>query len=228
MRVHVLQHLPFEGLGSIETWLQERGAHVEFTSFYESTALPEVAGLDLIIALGGSMSVNDESRFPWLGPERHFLREGMEKGAAVLGVCLGAQLIARALGARVYPNAQKEIGWFDIEATAEKSDIFRLPPSARVFHWHGETFDLPSGAVRLAKSAACENQAFQWGRRVIGLQFHLEMTPNSLDALLTNCRNEIVKSEWIQAESTIRNVSPGDFKNLNLLMAEVLKYLADR
>jgi GMP synthase-like glutamine amidotransferase len=215
-------------LGSIETWLQERGAHVEYTRFYESAALPDIAGLDLIIALGGSMSVNDESQFPWLGPEKHFLYEVIEKRAAVLGICLGAQLIASALGARVYTNPQKEIGWFEIEATVVECDVFRVPRSARVFHWHGETFDLPSGAVRLAKSAVCENQAFQWGRRVIGLQLHLEMTPNSLDALVTNCRHELAKSEWIQAESAIRNVSPEDFKNTNQLMAEVLNYLADR
>jgi GMP synthase-like glutamine amidotransferase len=227
MRVHILQHLPFESLGSIEPWLLARGAHVEQTRFYESVALPDVFGLNLVIVLGGSMSANDESGFPWLVAEKQFLGKAIQEGVAVLGICLGAQLVASVLGSRVYANARKEIGWFDVEGTVVEGGVLRLPTSTRVFHWHGETFDLPSGAVRLAKSAACENQAFQWGRSVVGLQFHLETTPNSLDALVTNCRDELVESEGIQSESTIRNVSPETFENINLLMAKVLKYLAD-
>jgi GMP synthase-like glutamine amidotransferase len=228
MRVQILQHLAFEGLGSIEQWLQERGAHVEHTRFYQSAALPGLAGLDLVIALGGSMSVNDESEFPWLMAEKQFLGEAIQGGVAVLGICLGAQLVASVLGARVYANAQKEIGWFDVEATVVEGGVVRLPASARVFHWHGETFDLPSGAIRLAKSVGCENQAFQWGSAAIGLQFHLETTPNLLDALVVNCRDELVESEYVQSESRIRGASSEDFENINLIMARVLTYLTDR
>jgi GMP synthase-like glutamine amidotransferase len=228
MRVQILQHLPFEGLGSIEQWLQERDAHVEHTRFYESAVLPGVARLDLVIALGGSMSVNDRLEFPWLMAETQFLSEAIQGGVAVLGICLGAQLVASVLGARVYKNAQKEIGWFDVEATVVEGGVVRLPASMRVFHWHGETFDLPPGAIHLAKSVACQNQAFQWGSTVIALQFHLETTPNLLDALVVNCRDELAESKYVQSESRIRGASSEDFENINLVMAQVLTYLTDR
>ena len=171
MKVHVLQHVPFEGLGSMAAWLSDRGAEVQYTRFFASPDLPDPGNLDLVIAMGGPMSVNDEREYPWLAAEKAFIRETVRRGTAVLGVCLGAQLIAGALGAKVFPNAEKEIGWFPVEAVAADGDVFRLPRKATVFHWHGETFDLPRGAVRIARSAGCENQAFQIGKNVIGLQF---------------------------------------------------------
>jgi GMP synthase-like glutamine amidotransferase len=205
----------------------EQAAQVEHTRFYESAALPDVAGLSLIIALGGPMSVNDESKFPWLVAEKQFLGRAIQKGVAVFGICLGAQLIASVLGCQVYSNPRKEIGWFDVQATVVDGPVLWLPASARVFHWHGETFDLPSGAVRLAKSVACENQAFQWGSSVIALQFHLETTPNSLDTLIVNCRDGLVESEYVPSESKIRRATPEDFENISLLLAQVLRYLTD-
>ena len=225
MKAHILQHVPFEDIGSMASWLDERGAAKSYTRFFEGASLPQLKGLDLIIAMGGPMSVNDETTLPWLRPEKRFIRDAVEKGVPVLGVCLGAQLIASALGARVYPNRQKEIGWYPIEAAPGAANTFRFPEKCTVFHWHGETFDLPTGAVRLAKSAACENQAFQIGQHVIGLQFHLETTPKSARAILENCSDELVPMPYVQTASEMRAVSDSAYAEINGLMARVLFYI---
>src|SRR5262249_14008572 len=143
MKVHVLQHAPFEDIGSMADWLRARGSRVRHTRFFEDATLPEVADLDLVIAMGGPMSVNDEGTLSWLRSEKAFLRAALAGGVPVLGICLGAQMIASALGARVRRNPEPEIGWFPIEAMPAPPESFRLPSARRVFHWHGETFDLP-------------------------------------------------------------------------------------
>jgi GMP synthase-like glutamine amidotransferase len=226
MRVHVLQHVSFEGLGGMEPWLRKRDAAVTITRFFEAPQLPALDAVDLIIAMGGPMSVNDEAALPWLVAEKQFIHDAIRQGVSVLGICLGAQLIASALGARVYPNGQREIGWFDIEAVPGPPEVFRFPATARVFHWHGETFDLPEGAVQLARSAACENQAFQLGRKVMGLQFHLEITPPGADALISHCREELVQDAFVQSEAALRNVPFAAYADSNALMGEVLDHFA--
>lgn len=225
MKAHVLQHVPFEGIGSIGSWLSARDARISYSRFFESSSLPELQGLDLIIAMGGPMSVTDEAEFPWLKSEKLFIREAITRGLPVVGICLGAQLIASSLGARVYANDKKEIGWFEIEATPCTHEVFCFPKRTTVFHWHGETFDLPAGAVRLAKSAGCANQAFQVGENVIGLQFHLETTLGGVDSMINNCRRELVEGAYIQSESAIRAVPPTAYSNINRLMADVLSYV---
>jgi GMP synthase-like glutamine amidotransferase len=179
----------------------------------------------LLIVMGGPMSVNDEPAFPWLRREKEFIRGAVERGVPVLGVCLGAQLIASALGAKIYKNPHKEIGWFPIEGLDGPPDVFRFPESCAVFHWHGETFDLPSGAVRLAKSAAYENQAFQIGRRVIGLQFHLEITPEGVQSLVDNCGGDLTPGPYIQTADEMLKTPPEKYLEINRLMNEVLEYL---
>ena len=226
MRAHYLQHVPFEGLGSIETWLREAGHTIDSTRFFAAEALPTIDQLDLLVVMGGPMSVNDEKAFSWLSPEKAFIRAVVDAGKPVLGVCLGAQLIASALGAEVTSNPVKEIGWFPVEGVAPSdAATFRFPPSAEVFHWHGETFSLPAGATRLARSVGCENQAFQIGRSVIGLQFHLETTPESARAIVANCRDELVPAPYVQSEAQILAVGGERYADIHRLMGDVLAYL---
>jgi GMP synthase-like glutamine amidotransferase len=228
LQVHYLQHVSFEGLGSIEPWLRSVGADVTGTRFFESTRLPNLDGVDLLVVMGGPMSANDEGKLVWLAPEKRFIRHAIESGKAVLGVCLGAQLIASAMGARVYPNREKEIGWFPITAVPSTAKgVFRFPPALEVFHWHGETFDLPEGAVRLTRSEGCENQAFQLGKSVIGLQFHLETTPGSARQIVTHCRSELVPSKYVQSEERILRATHERYGVINSLMAEVLSFLIE-
>lgn len=225
MRAHILQHVPFEDSGCIADWLARRGAAVGHTRFFEDPQLPGLGGLDLVIAMGGPMSVNDEAALHWLSPEKAFLREAMRRGVPVLGICLGAQLIASTLGARVYPNRQKEIGWFELEGIPGDPGDFRFPDRFTALHWHGETFDLPPGARRLAGSVACRNQAFQCGDRVIGLQFHLEATADGLRQLADNCRHELTPAPFVQSETAIRAAAPVACPAANRLMAGLLDYL---
>lgn len=226
MKVHVLQHVAFEGLGSIRFWLDERDARITCTRFFANDPLPPVGGIDLLIAMGGPMSVNDEATLPWLRAEKQFVRDAIAKNVAVIGVCLGAQLIASALGAQVRRNPVKEIGWFPIQAVAARAGGFRFPQECTVFHWHGETFDLPDGAVRLAKSGPCANQAFQLKQNVIGLQFHLETTPDSARSILENCRSELLTSgPCIQTEQEILAAPDLQYQDINALMNAVLAHL---
>lgn len=226
MPVHILQHVPFEGLGSIETWLRTAGCDITRTPFFETTDLPPSDEVDFLIIMGGPMSVNDEGEFPWLIDEKRFIRGCIERGKSVLGICLGAQLIANALGARVYRNPEKEIGWFPIQALpSNEGEIFRFPSPIKVFHWHGETFDLPAGAVHLARSEGCENQAFQIGRSVIGLQFHLETTPETAREIIGHCRNELTPSAYVQSEATMLSVPREQYQAINNLMSDLLNFL---
>ena len=228
MNVHVLQHVPFEGLGSIYEWLAARSADVTFTHFYEHSTLPAVADIDLVIALGGPMSVNDEASFPWFREEKRFIAAAVRSGKAVLGLCLGAQLIANALGADVYPGPVKEIGWHEIEAESNQPEQFHFPRAVTVFHWHGETFDLPPGAIRLARSVGCQNQAFQIGNKVIGLQFHLETTPEVVESMIINCGDQLVSGRFIQSASAIRGISATTYNEINRLMADVLDFITSK
>lgn len=226
MRTHYLQHVSFEGLGCIEPWLVGAGYAVTHTRLFEKIDLPDAETIDMLVIMGGPMSVNDEDKFPWLVLEKQFIREVIKLGKPVLGICLGAQLIASAMGARIFRNRVKEIGWFPIRAVnAEDGSVFGFPPSETVFHWHGETFDLPSGAIRLAKSDGCENQAFQLGKSVIGLQFHLETTPESALEMISHCRDELAPSTYVQTEEEILSASPDRYKSIHHLMSSVLAYL---
>ena len=230
MKAHYLQHVPFEGLGSIETWLQSMRADVSVTRLFEEPALPDPADVDLLVIMGGPMSINDEAGYPWLAAEKEFIRSVIEKDKAVIGICLGAQLIAGAMGAAVYPNKEKEIGWFPIagETTDGAEESFLFPQELLVFHWHGETFDLPDGAMRLAGSTACENQAFQLGRQVIGLQFHLETTPDTARDLVHHCRDELQPSRYVQSEAEILGIDPPCYSTINSYMDKVLQFIVRR
>ena len=202
------------------------GYDITNTRFFETGELPGINEIDLLIIMGGPMSVNDENELPWLIREKRFICDAIDNGKPVLGICLGAQLIASAMGAKIFPNAFKEIGWFPIQGISSiDSSAFRFPASAEVFHWHGETFDLPTGAILLARSEGCENQAFQIGKSVIGLQFHLETTPESARELVSNCRDELVAGEYIQTEQDILSAPQERYRTINSLMSDILQYL---
>lgn len=227
MQAHYLQHVPFEGLGSIEPWLIQQGYRIEVTRLFNGEPLPACEDVDLLIVLGGPMSVNDETLYPWLKAEKAFIRQAIERNKPILGICLGAQLIANSMGEKVYPNTQKEIGWFDIHAVAPRIDtnVFQFPASVRVFHWHGETFDLPQHAIHLAESSACKNQAFQLGERVIGLQFHLETTPKSAQDIIQHCADELDGSLYVQSAATMLSAPPQQYQTINRLMANILSFI---
>ena len=207
------------------SWLDSRDAELGYTRFYESAELPDVRGIDLVIIMGGPMNVPDETTHPWLVAEKKFVREAIDQGVAVLGVCLGAQLIADVMGARIFPNEFKEVGWLPIEAVDGGEDSFAFPERMMAFHWHGDTFDLPVGALRLARSEACDNQAFQFGRNVIGIQFHLEATPESVSLLLEHCGAELVPSQYVQSDTFIRDASEAAYGKINRVMYELLSYV---
>ena len=230
MRIHWLQHVPFEGLGSISPWAAKRGCPVGVTHLFAGDGLPPVTSFDLLVVMGGPMSVNDHRGFPWLGAEKRFIGKAMASGAMVLGICLGAQLIASAAGARIYPNRHKEIGWFPVARTANAAaTVFGrvLAAYTNAFHWHGETFDLPPGAVHLARSQACQNQAFALGDRIIGLQYHLETTLASANALIDHCRGELVQAPYIQSAAAMRS-RPERFAALNREMDRVMDHFYSR
>ncbi|RPD42472.1 type 1 glutamine amidotransferase [Chitinophaga barathri] len=199
MRIHYLQHVPFEGLAAIADWAKQHSHTLTATRWYETPTLPQQQDFDMLIIMGGPMGIYDEADYPWLRDEKTFIRQSIDAGKPVLGVCLGSQLLADVLGAKVYPNKHKEIGWFPVQFDGELSgeDLVAC-------HWHGDTFNLPEGAVHLAQSAACKNQAYRYGDRVYGLQFHLEMTPAALEGMIAACGKELVKAEWVQDEEELR------------------------
>jgi GMP synthase (glutamine-hydrolysing) len=181
-RILAFRHVPFEGVGRIERIVAANGFALAYADLYRSGAAPaEIAGYRALIFMGGPMSVNDD--LGYLRREEQFIRDAASRGVPVLGICLGAQLIAHAMGAAVRRNPAKEIGWFEIEFTPEAAEdplfgMFR--GREMVFHWHGETFDLPEGAVLLAASDRCRHQAFRLGDSVYGLQFHPEVTADMI------------------------------------------------
>jgi GMP synthase-like glutamine amidotransferase len=209
MRLHCLMHVPFEGPARIADWAEARGHSLAFSHLFAGDSLPDVALFDRLIIMGGPMGVADLERYPWLDAEKRCIAGAIEAGRSLVGICLGAQLIAEVLGASVTPNPEKEIGWFPIRLTAEGRQhplCQGLASEQQVLHWHGDTFSLPPGAVWLAESDACENQAFLARERILGLQFHLEMTPASVEALCANAADDLVPAPHVQSAAQMLSV----------------------
>jgi len=236
MNIHWLQHVEFEGLRCIEPWLIENGHDVSCTRLWAGDALPDTEPVDGLIVMGGPMGICDDEQYPWLVAEKAFVKEVIDQNKPVLGICLGAQLIADVLGAEVRPGKNKEIGFFpmvgkqlrcgtalrDARATdfpsfgkpnlksgLAGSNDWKFSEEFTAFHWHGDTFGIPDGAVRLASSEATENQAFLYKENVLALQFHFETTEASLLKLYENACDEITDAPFIQTlEKCVRFFQP--------------------
>jgi GMP synthase-like glutamine amidotransferase len=221
MRIHSILHVEFEGLGDILDWAEEQNLKITYTRQYLDEPLPDLDAFDALIVMGGPMNIYEDDKFKWLEREKEFIASAIKNNKKIFGICLGAQLIAHCLGSKIYKNNWKEIGWFKIN---KKFTIHPFCPELNsideftVFHWHGETFDLPQGTVRLFESPGCKNQGFELGNRIIGLQFHLEMNEQSLKNIIENCRNEIKEGNYIQSEEEILK----DFDSYHLKNKKIL------
>lgn len=230
MRIQVLQHVPFEDAGSMSDDFYQRGYTVASTQWYRGDKAPELASFDTLIVMGGPMGVYDENEHPWLAQEKALIKAAIAANKIIVGVCLGAQLIACVLGARVSRNPHREIGWFPLtlQTPPEQSPLgSALPAGVEVFHWHGDTFALPQGARWLASSEACAHQAFSVGDRIFGFQFHLETTEASARALLAECADELDDSIFVQSAEEIL-ADRERFDAINRMMSDVLARIFDR
>jgi GMP synthase (glutamine-hydrolysing) len=227
MNMHFLQHVSFEDIGHIKNWADRRSITVSKTELYSDDQFPFIDDFDILVVMGGPMGVYDHQRYPWLTSEKIFIEKVISANKPVLGICLGAQLIAEIAGGKVYPNKYKEIGWFDLHRTelSHNSNLFKsIPDSFSAFHWHGDTFDLPAGAIHLAKNSVCQNQAFQLSDKVLGLQFHLESTPASIEALIENSSNELVQGKYIQTVEQMQHLVNNSVSS-NILMDTLMDNL---
>lgn len=204
MRVHFLQHVPFETPAFIGRWASQQGYSLATTMASQSQIFPTTNDFDALVILGGPMSVYDD--FSFLEREKKLIDDAIREGKKVLGVCLGAQLIASVLGASVYAGEEKEIGWFPVRLTdaAETSSLLKgVPEQFLPLHWHGDTFDLPKGATLLASSELTPNQAFSLGTTVLALQFHLEMEKEDASIMVKECASDLTPGYWIQSAREI-------------------------
>jgi len=227
LQIHYLQHESYEGPGCIQDWAKKEGHFLSCTRLYDGETPPPPTHVDLLIIMGGSMGTEDEAEYPWLVNEKQYIKETIAADKPVMGICLGAQLLAGVLGARVNRAKYKEIGWFPIrktEAGKASTLLQSMPDSLNVFHWHGDQFDIPLGCLSLAESDACPNQLFQFGDRVIGLQFHFEATAGSVSRMLEDAGEELEEpGPYVQTKSAVMSgLQYADQSN------SVMSYLLDQ
>jgi GMP synthase (glutamine-hydrolysing) len=221
-------HVSFEGPGVMTDWIKKKGHRLEYTRFYEGESLPEASEVDLLIIMGGPMNVFDFHIHSWMQEEIEWVGNFIQSGKPVLAVCLGAQIVAAALGEEVYPGPEKEIGWHTLQFLPSLGEfrIFKdLPASRKVFHWHGDTFNIPTGAARIARSQLFPNQGFIYDKRVVALQFHLEVTPDAVKGMVENCGNELVEGAYIQSAREILSET-GYFESNQQVLFHILDYLS--
>jgi len=226
MHIHWLQHVPFEGLGTIASWAEKKGHLLTCTRFWAGDACPDPNDVRMLVVMGGPMGVYDEDEYPWLADEKQFVRAAADHGAGILGICLGAQLLAEVFGGKVYQNQHKEIGWYPVNRSGTVPDWLEdiFPGELNVLHWHGDTFDIPVSGTRFCSSKACRNQGFVIGDRLIGLQFHLEMLEEDLARLIENCRDELIPGTWVQDERTMVSTT-SDLMERREILDRLMDYL---
>jgi GMP synthase-like glutamine amidotransferase len=206
LNIHYFQHVSYEDPGTILEWALDRGHNLTSTKFYENEKIPDVSQTDWLIIMGGPMNIYEEALYPWLVEEKKFIKLAIDSGKTVIGICLGSQLIAEALGARVFKNDEKEIGWFDIKLSsiAIAGKIFKGAEKLfNVFHWHSDTFDLPPNSTHLASSEGCRNQGFIYRNRILALQFHCETTEDLIRKMLENGRDDFTPGKYVQKAADI-------------------------
>lgn len=221
MRIHLVQHVAYEGPANIEAWAKANGHNFSKSVLYYDEDFPKLKDFDWLFIIGGPMGVYEEKDYPWLKREKAFIKEAIDNKKVVIGICLGAQLIADVLGGKVTKNDNKEIGWFPVKLTpeAKKSVLFKnFPDKFMAFHWHGDTFQIPSGAIKIASSEGCPSQAFEYNGRVIGMQFHLEATDDSINRIMKNNMEDITDGKFIQKPADIRSKTEY-LKEINGLMS---------
>lgn len=226
MRVHWLQHAEHEGLGCIAPWLAQRGHRVRVTRLHAGDDLPASDEFDWLIVMGGPMNIYEHQRYPWLIREKSLIRDVCVKNKKVLGICLGAQLLADVLGGRVTEARYPEMGWFDVEIVGDgdNSPVAQVfPHRFSAFHWHGDTYALPPDATPLMKSDACVNQAFSAGPQRLGLQFHLELTLDDARRWLERGAPE--PGRYVQSAAEMLR-DPARFEATALLMHALLDRFA--
>ncbi len=226
-KLHYFQHVPFENLGVIEAWAEIHDFSLSASRLYESPVVDMPADIDWLVVMGGPMGADDHDEYPWLVDEKKAIARAIEKGKVVLGICLGAQLIAEVLGASIRKNAYKEVGWFPVFLERKSLDhpLAQIFPSQwDAFHWHGDTFDIPDGARLLATSSACRSQGFVYGDRVVGLQFHMEITRAGAESLVKHCAADLAADEFVATPDQI--LAPdAPFEASHKVMTQLLDHL---
>ena len=229
MEILVFQHHPLEGLGTIKHWLESQKASITYHKFFEDQSIPNINDYDGLIIMGGPMSVNDEDEHPWITDAVKTIKRAIDGNKKVLGICLGAQLIAKSLGAIVKPNQHKEIGLHPISpVNTSNTDVFSFPNPLNVIHWHSQTFDIPLNATHIAQSEACTNQGFQMGKNVIGLQFHLELDKDSLKSLVEEFKDQLIQDQYVHNEGRINSITNEEFEIMQKSLVYLLNYLFNK
>jgi GMP synthase (glutamine-hydrolysing) len=226
MTIHVLQHAAYEGPGEIAAWAEQRGHSVKISHLYRGDSLPALSGFDALVIMGGEMNIYQYRDWPWLQAESEFIRAALQHGKRAVGICLGAQFLADALGSRVVQNPAHELGWFPVVWTAESREWFPgLPSACPVLHWHGDRFGLPPGATRLAVSDGCPEQGFIVPGQALGLQFHLEVDP-ALVKLYVDSQGSWPLGKYVQDPAQILSEAGKHCeKNRHLLHGMLDKFL---